>query len=52
MFEVIFFLIDQLLSKAIVDDFQTLPSPEELKYKVIVRVINLISLFYFFKKEF
>jgi hypothetical protein len=50
MFEVNFFLIDQLLSKAIGDDFETLPSPEELKYKVIVRVIILIGLFYLFKK--
>ncbi|CAF1285163.1 unnamed protein product [Adineta steineri] len=28
---------DHLLSKPLVDDFQSLPSPEELKYKVIVR---------------
>jgi hypothetical protein len=50
MFEVVFFLIDQLLSKAIVDDFEKLPSPEELKYKVIVRVIILIGLFYLLNK--
>ncbi|CAF1076039.1 unnamed protein product [Rotaria sordida] len=28
---------DHLLSKPLVDDFETLPSPEELKYKVIIR---------------
>ncbi|CAF3304858.1 unnamed protein product [Rotaria sp. Silwood2] len=28
---------DHLLSKPLVDNFETLPSPEELKYKVIIR---------------
>ncbi|CAF0741347.1 unnamed protein product [Rotaria sordida] len=28
---------NQLLSKPLIEDFQTLPSPEQLKYKVIIR---------------
>lgn len=29
---------DHLLSKPLKEDFEELPSPEELKYKVIIRV--------------
>ncbi len=38
------FVLDRLLSELLIDDFQTLPSPEELKYKVLVRV-RIIILF-------
>ena len=31
-------IIDHLLTEPLVDNFQTLPSPEDLKYKIIVRV--------------
>jgi hypothetical protein len=44
IFSFIFFVIDHLLSKPLVDNFQTLPSPEELKYKVLIRV-RIIILF-------
>ncbi|CAF4402556.1 unnamed protein product, partial [Rotaria magnacalcarata] len=30
-------VIDNLISKPLTEDFQTLPSPEQLKYKVLVR---------------
>jgi hypothetical protein len=32
------FVIDRLLSKPLFDDLERLPSPEELKYKILVRV--------------
>ena len=36
---VLLFIVDHLLSKPLVEDFKSLPSPEQLKYKVIIRVI-------------
>jgi len=38
------FVIDQLLLKPLVDEFDKLPSPEELKYKVLLRVIIIIII--------
>ena len=35
---VIFCRLDRLLSKTLSEESQTLPSPEQLKYKVIIRV--------------
>ena len=35
---------DHLLTKALKEDFEHLPSPEELKYKVIIRVRIFLSI--------
>jgi hypothetical protein len=44
---ILLLIIDHLLTEPLKEDFQTLPSPEQLKYKVIVRVIMMIFLFYY-----
>jgi hypothetical protein len=36
--------IDHLLSKPLVEEFKCLPSPEQLKYRVIIRVMMIILI--------
>ena len=37
------FILDKLLTKSLVENYQTLPSPEQLKYKILIRVRIWIS---------